>query len=95
MRLQDSRDLAVYLSHRIANNFRLNIYDLQGFSERNPDRGSSINLRYFFYMLGGLPPNLVFTLVCQVRSNPSALRFASKQIKSQAICAAASAVIWL
>jgi hypothetical protein len=42
VRLQDSRDLTVYLSQRVNNNFRLNIYGLKGFSERSPDWGGSI-----------------------------------------------------
>ncbi len=48
VRLQDSRDLSLYLSQRVSNNFRLNIYGLRGFSERSPDWGGGINLRYVF-----------------------------------------------
>ncbi|MER0214845.1 MAG: hypothetical protein DU481_01340 [Nitrosomonas sp.] len=48
VRLQDSRDLTLYLSQRVNNNFRLNIYGLKGFSERSPDWGGGINLRYVF-----------------------------------------------
>jgi hypothetical protein len=48
VRLQDSRDLTVYLSQRVSNHFRLNIYGLKGFSERSPDWGGGINLRYVF-----------------------------------------------
>jgi len=48
VRLQDSRDLTVHLSQRVNNNFRLNIYGLKGFSERSPDWGGGINLRYVF-----------------------------------------------
>lgn len=48
VRLQDSRDLTVYLSQRVSNYFRLNIYGLRGFSERSPDWGGGINLRYVF-----------------------------------------------
>lgn len=48
IRLQDSRDLTLYLSQRISDNFRLNIYGLKGFSERSPDWGGGINIRYVF-----------------------------------------------
>lgn len=48
IRLQDSRDLTLYLSQRVSDNFRLNIYGLKGFSERSPDWGGGINLRYVF-----------------------------------------------
>lgn len=48
VRLQDSRDLTLYLSQRVSDNFRLNIYGLKGFSERSPDWGGGINLRYIF-----------------------------------------------
>lgn len=48
VRLQDSRDLTLYLSQRVSDNFRLNIYGLRGFSERSPDWGGGINLRYIF-----------------------------------------------
>ncbi|MBP6057438.1 MAG: hypothetical protein KA524_03300 [Nitrosomonas sp.] len=48
VRLQDSRDLTLYLSQRVSGNFRLNIYGLKGFSERSPDWGGGINLRYIF-----------------------------------------------
>lgn len=48
VRLQDSRDLTVYLSQRVSNHFRLNIYGLKGFAERSPDWGGGINLRYVF-----------------------------------------------
>ncbi|UJO99482.1 MAG: hypothetical protein LZF64_09765 [Nitrosomonas sp.] len=34
--LKDSRGLTLYLSQRVSNNFRLNIYGLKGFSERSP-----------------------------------------------------------
>ncbi|MBX3615673.1 hypothetical protein [Nitrosomonas sp.] len=46
--LEDSRDLTLYLSQRITHHFRLNVYGLRGFSERSPDWGSGINLRYVF-----------------------------------------------
>ena len=48
VRLQDSRDLTLYLSQRVSDNFRLNVYGLRGFSERSPDWGGGINLRYIF-----------------------------------------------
>lgn len=48
VRLQDSRDLTLYLSQRVTDNFRLNIYGLRGFSERSPDWGGGVNLRYVF-----------------------------------------------
>lgn len=48
VRLQDSRDLTLYLSQRVSDNFRLNIYGLKGFSERSPDWGGGINIRYVF-----------------------------------------------
>jgi hypothetical protein len=48
VRLQDSRDLTFYLSQRVTGNFRLNIYGLRGFSERSPDWGGGLNLRYVF-----------------------------------------------
>ena len=48
VRLQDSRDLTLYLSQRVSNNIRLNIYGLKGFSERSPDWSGGINLRYVF-----------------------------------------------
>lgn len=48
VRLQDSRDLTLYLSHRVSDHFRLNVYGLKGFSERSPDWGGGINLRYVF-----------------------------------------------
>lgn len=48
VRLQDSRDLTFYLSQRVTDNFRLNVYGLKGFSERSPDWGGGINLRYIF-----------------------------------------------
>lgn len=48
VRLQDSRDLTLYLSQRVSGNFRLNIYGLKGFSERSPDWGGGLNLRYVF-----------------------------------------------
>lgn len=48
VRLQDSRDLTIYLSQRVTDNFRLNIYGLRGFSERSPDWGGGLNLRYVF-----------------------------------------------
>ncbi|PXW88951.1 hypothetical protein C8R34_106100 [Nitrosomonas sp. Nm84] len=48
IRLQDSRDLTLYLSQRVSDNFRLNIYGLKGFSERSPDWGGGINIRYVF-----------------------------------------------
>ncbi len=48
VRLQDSRDLTLYLSHRVSDRFRLNIYGLRGFSERSPDWGGGLNLRYIF-----------------------------------------------
>lgn len=48
VRLQDSRDLTVYLSQRVSNHFRLNIYGLKGFAERSPDWGGGLNLRYVF-----------------------------------------------
>ena len=48
VRLQDSRDLTLYLSQRVSDNFRLNIYGLRGFSERSPDWGGGINLRYVY-----------------------------------------------
>ena len=48
VRLQDSRDFTLYLSHRLNDNFRLNIYGLRGASERSPDWGGGINLRYVF-----------------------------------------------
>ncbi len=46
--LQDSRTLSTYYSHRISNNLRFNIYGLKGFSERSPEWGSGITLRYIF-----------------------------------------------
>ena len=48
VRLEDSRDLTLYLSQRVTNHFRLNIYGLRGFSDRSPDWGGGINLRYVF-----------------------------------------------
>ena len=48
VRLQDSRDLTVYLSQRVSDHFRLNIYGLKGFAERSPDWGGGLNLRYVF-----------------------------------------------
>lgn len=48
VRLEDSRDLTFYLSQRVTDHFRLNIYGLRGFSERSPDWGGGINLRYVF-----------------------------------------------
>lgn len=48
VRLEDSRDLTLYLSQRVTDHFRLNIYGLRGFSERSPDWGGGINLRYVF-----------------------------------------------
>ncbi|MXS76409.1 hypothetical protein ABF87_00265 [Nitrosomonas sp. JL21] len=48
VRLEDSRDLSLYLSQRVSNHFRLNIYGLRGFSDRSPDWGGGINLRYVF-----------------------------------------------
>lgn len=48
VRLQDSRDLTLYLSQRVTDNFRLNIYGLRGFSERSPDWGGGLNVRYIF-----------------------------------------------
>ncbi len=48
VRLEDSRDLSLYLSQRVSNQFRLNIYGLKGFSDRSPDWGGGINLRYLF-----------------------------------------------
>ncbi|MCH9638993.1 MAG: hypothetical protein K0U40_05825 [Betaproteobacteria bacterium] len=46
--LQDSRTLSAYYSHRLTNNVRLNIYGLKGLSNRSPDWGSGITLRYIF-----------------------------------------------
>ncbi|ARO88794.1 hypothetical protein EBAPG3_014020 [Nitrosospira lacus] len=48
LRLQDSRDLSVYFTHRVGENFRFNVYGLKGFSERSPDWGSGVTLRYVF-----------------------------------------------
>lgn len=48
VRLQDSRDITLYLSQRVTDHFRLNVYGLRGFSERSPDWGGGINLRYVF-----------------------------------------------
>lgn len=48
VRLDDSRDLSLYLSQRVSNHFRLNIYGLKGFSDRSPDWGGGINLRYVY-----------------------------------------------
>lgn len=48
VRLQDSRALSVYLTHKLGESIRLNIYGLKGFSERSPDWGSGITLRYVF-----------------------------------------------
>lgn len=48
VRLQDSRDVTLYLSQRVTNHFRLNVYGLRGFSERSPDWGGGINFRYIF-----------------------------------------------
>lgn len=48
VRLEDSRDLTLYLSQRVSNNFRLNAYGIRGFSDRSPDWGGGINLRYIF-----------------------------------------------
>ena len=48
LRLQDSRALSVYYSHRLGNHFRLNFYGLKGFSDRSPDWGSGLTLRYVF-----------------------------------------------
>lgn len=48
VRLEDSRDLTLYLSQRVTDHFRLNIYGLRGFSDRSPDWGGGINLRYVF-----------------------------------------------
>lgn len=48
VRLQDSRDVTLYLSQRVTDHFRLNVYGLRGFSERSPEWGGGINLRYIF-----------------------------------------------
>ncbi len=48
VRLEDSRDLSLYLSQRVSDHFRLNIYGLRGLSDRSPDWGGGINLRYVF-----------------------------------------------
>ena len=48
VRLQDSRDLTVYLSQRVSDHFRLNVYGLKGFAERSPDWGGGLSLRYIF-----------------------------------------------
>ncbi|SNX60771.1 hypothetical protein SAMN06296273_2240 [Nitrosomonas ureae] len=48
VRLEDSRDLMLYISQRVTNNFRLNAYGIRGFSDRSPDWGGGINLRYIF-----------------------------------------------
>lgn len=48
VRLEDSRDLTLYLSQRITNSFRLNAYGIRGFSDRSPDWGGGINMRYIF-----------------------------------------------
>lgn len=48
VRLEDSRDLTLYFSQRVSNNFRLNAYGIRGFSDRSPDWGGGINLRYVF-----------------------------------------------
>ena len=46
--LQDSRTLSIYYSHRISNDLRLSTYGLKGLSDRSPDWGSGITLRYLF-----------------------------------------------
>ncbi len=48
LRLQDSRALSVYYSHRFGSHFRLNFYGLKGFSDRSPNWGSGITLLYAF-----------------------------------------------
>jgi len=48
VKLQDTRDISIYVSQRISDNFRLNIYGLRGLSERSPDWGGGLNLRYVF-----------------------------------------------
>ena len=48
VKLQDSRDISIYVSQRVSDNFRLNIYGLRGLSERSPDWGGGLNLRYVF-----------------------------------------------
>ncbi|WP_172592405.1 hypothetical protein [Nitrosomonas supralitoralis] len=48
VRLEDSRDLTLYLSQRITNSFRLNAYGIRGFSDRSPGWGGGINMRYIF-----------------------------------------------
>ncbi|MCB1986125.1 MAG: hypothetical protein H6936_06775 [Burkholderiales bacterium] len=48
LRLQDSRALSVYYSHRLGDHFRLNFYGLKGFSDRSPDWGSGLTLLYAF-----------------------------------------------
>ncbi|MDR4517718.1 MAG: hypothetical protein MRK00_10095 [Nitrosomonas sp.] len=48
LRLQDSRALSVYYSHRLGNHFSLNVYGLKGFSDRSPDWGSGLTLRHAF-----------------------------------------------
>ncbi|SEF59265.1 hypothetical protein SAMN05216334_10460 [Nitrosomonas ureae] len=48
VRLEDSRDLMLYISQRVTKNFRLNAYGIRGFSDRSPDWGGGINLRYIF-----------------------------------------------
>ncbi len=46
--LQDSRTLSAYYSHRLNKKIRLNIYGLKGMSNRSPNWGSGVNLRYIF-----------------------------------------------
>ncbi|MDO8345890.1 MAG: hypothetical protein Q7T48_22015 [Cellvibrio sp.] len=48
VKLQDSRDISIYVSQRVSDHFRLNIYGLRGLSERSPDWGGGLNLRYVF-----------------------------------------------
>ena len=48
VRRQDSRDFTLYMSYRLNKNFRLNAYGLRGASERSPDWGGGISLRYAF-----------------------------------------------
>lgn len=48
VRLQDGRDVTFYLTRRITDQVRLNVYGLRGFSERSPDWGGGVNVRYVF-----------------------------------------------
>lgn len=48
IRLQDSRILMAYFLHRYDKNIAIHLYGLKGFSERSPEWGSGVSLRYMF-----------------------------------------------